>query len=175
MTIYVCPLARAPLLAREHKPSRIVSLLDPGTAFPSLAGYAADRHLCLEIHDIETEMDGLDAMCGHRMRRVLQFVQGWGREAPILIHCYAGISRSTATAFITACAHNPGADEEEIALALRKASPTASPNRRFVALADAELGRSGRMSRAIDAIGRGGNWFEIGEAQPFSMPSRFGA
>ena len=60
-------------------------------------------------------------------------------------------------------------DEEEIALALRAASPTASPNRRFIALADAELARGGRMSRAIESIGRGGTWLEIGEAKPFTL------
>jgi predicted protein tyrosine phosphatase len=175
MTIIVCPLSRAPQLAREHKASHVVSLLDPQSPFPALAAQGHE-HLCIAIHDIEVEAVGLDACCDKRMRAILDFVGRWKREdAPILIHCYAGISRSTATAFITACAHNAGAHEEEIALALRTASSTASPNRRLIALADAELGRGGRMSRAIDAIGRGGNWYEMGEAEPFSMPSRYGA
>lgn len=174
MAIIVCPLSRAPEIARERKPSHVVSLLDPGSGFPLLNGYGAERHLCLEIHDIEAEVEGQDALCEKRMRTILDFVGQWGRDVPILIHCYAGISRSTATAFITACAHNPSADEEEIALALRAASSTASPNRRFIALADAELGRGGRMSRAIDKIGRGPPWYEVGEATPFSIAAKFG-
>ncbi|MGE0743413.1 MAG: tyrosine phosphatase family protein [Hyphomonadaceae bacterium] len=172
MTIYVCPLSRAPHLAREKQVSHLVSILDPGTAFPAVQGLG-QRHLCIEAHDIENEMEGLDPCCDVRMKRMLDFVGAWDRAHPILIHCYAGISRSTATAFITACAQNPGADEESIALALRQASPSASPNRRFIALADAELGRSGRMSRAIERIGRGAHWFDIGEAAPFSIPSRY--
>jgi predicted protein tyrosine phosphatase len=175
MTIIVCPLSRAPDIAREHKPSHVVSLLDPGTPFPMLAGYGHERHLCLEIHDIEAETEGMDACCDTRMGRILEFVGGWDRDAPILIHCYAGISRSTATAFITACAHNPDQDEEEIALALRAASSTASPNRRFIALADATLGRNGRMTRAIEKIGRGPPWYEVGDATPFTLKSRFAA
>ncbi|MBL8542267.1 MAG: protein tyrosine phosphatase [Hyphomonadaceae bacterium] len=176
MAIIVCPLSRAPHIARERKPSHVVSLLDPGTPFPVIHGHAEERHLRLEVHDIAAEMEGLDAVCDQRISRILDFVSGWSREAPILIHCYAGISRSTATAFITACAHNPGQDEEEIALALRAASPTATPNRRFVALADAALGRGGRMSRAVEAIGFGApRWPDIAEAQPFTMASRFGA
>jgi predicted protein tyrosine phosphatase len=174
MNIIVCPLSRVPDVARERKPSHLVSLLDPGTPFPRLDGYAHDRHFCLEIHDIEMEMDGYDALCGRRMKMILDFVGAWRGDEPILIHCYAGISRSTATAYITACAHNPGADEEEIALALRAASPTANPNRRFVALADAELGRNGRMSHAIEKIGRGASWLDIGEAAPFALPVKFG-
>ena len=172
MTIHVCPLSRVPHVARMHKVSHLVSILDPGTPFPAVKEVGR-RHLCVEAHDIEEEMEGLDPCCDLRMKRMLEFVSGWDRARPILIHCYAGISRSTATAFITACAQNPGADEETIAVALREASPSASPNRRFVALADAELGREGRMSRAIERIGRGASWYDIGEATPFSMPSRY--
>lgn len=174
MTIIVCPLSRAPHIARQHKPSRAVSLLDRDTTFPALG--LGDRHLQLDVHDIETEMEGLDACCDTRMRTIIDFVTSWDRAAPILIHCYAGISRSTATAYITACIHNPSADESMIAQKLREVSPTATPNRRFVALADAALGRNGRMSAAIEAIGRGfPRWPDIPEAQPFELPSRFAA
>jgi predicted protein tyrosine phosphatase len=172
MAIIVCPLSHATDIARERKPSHVVSLLDPDTPFPAL-GYADEKHFRLPVHDIEADAGGFDALDAARMRRLLAFVATWERDDPILIHCYAGISRSTATAFITACAHNAAANEEEIALALRAASPTASPNRRFIALADAELGRAGRMSRAIDAIGRGPHWSVIGEAEPFTLESRF--
>lgn len=172
MTIYVCPLSIAPQMARINKVSHVVSLLDPLTPFPVIEE-VGERHLCIEVHDIEDNEDGMDPLCELRTKRIIEFVSGWDRKQPILIHCYAGISRSTATAYITACAQNPGADEEEIALALRGASDSASPNRRFVAMADAELGRCGRMSRAIDRIGRGGSWLEIGEARAFSIPSRY--
>jgi predicted protein tyrosine phosphatase len=151
----------------------VVSLLDPGSRFPQLDGYAPDRHLCVEVHDINQEEEDMDACCDLRMRRILDFVGGWDRDAPILIHCYAGISRSSATAFITACAHNPDADEYAIALALRDASPAAWPNKRFVTLADAELGRNGRMIHAIEEIGDGHNWYDIGENQPFEFASNY--
>ena len=175
MSIIVCPLSCAPEIARDKKPWRVISLLDPASRFPTLDGYGNDRHLCIAAHDINEETPGMDACCDLRMRRILDFVAGWRRETPILIHCYAGISRSTATAYITACLHNPGVDEIEIAKALRQASPSAWPNRRFVALADTELGRGGRMSRAIEEIGDGQNWYDIGEAQPFTLRSDFGS
>ncbi|MEQ1617251.1 MAG: protein-tyrosine phosphatase family protein [Terricaulis sp.] len=169
MPIIVCPLSRAPEIARDRKPSHVVSLLDPGSAFPLLAGYEAERHLRVGVHDIEAEAAGFDAVCDRRIASILDFVGGWERSAPILIHCYAGISRSTATAFITACAHHPEADEAAIARNLRASSSTASPNRRFIALADAAMGRAGRMITAIDAIGRGPHWSEVGEAAPFTL------
>lgn len=174
MTIIVCPLSRAPYISRKQSPSRAVSLLDRDTAFPELG--MGERHLQLDVHDIESEIEGMDACCDTRMGRIIEFVGGWDRNAPILIHCWAGISRSTATAYITACVHNPGADERAIAEALRDASPTATPNRRFVALADQALGRNGRMSAAIEAIGPGyPRWPDIKEAEPFTLQSRFAA
>jgi predicted protein tyrosine phosphatase len=72
-----------------------------------------------------------------------------------VVHCFAGISRSTAGAFVTACALSPHRDELAIARALRTASPTATPNRRIIALADRMLGRNGRMIMAIEEIGPG--------------------
>lgn len=174
MAIIVCPLSRAPEIARERRPSHAVSLLDPETPFPEL-GVDRERHLQLDVHDIDTEVEGLDACCDARMRAIIDFVADWDSGAPILIHCWAGISRSTATAFIAACLHNPRADEALIARTLREVSPTATPNRRFVALADAAMGRCGRMNAAIEAIGRGNpRWPEISEAAPFTLPSRYG-
>jgi predicted protein tyrosine phosphatase len=146
-----------------------VSLLDPGSMFPT--GHGVAEHLKLAMHDITEHHEGWDAPAREHVEALIGFVEQWRREAgPILIHCYAGISRSSATAFVTACVHNPRADEGAIAWALRRASKAAWPNRRIVALADATLGRGGRMLAAIDAIGAGHSWEEIGENQPFEIP-----
>jgi predicted protein tyrosine phosphatase len=49
---------------------------------------------------------------------------------------------------------------------LRRASATATPNARIVALGDRMLGRNGRMVAAIDSIGRGAFAFE---GDPFRL------
>jgi predicted protein tyrosine phosphatase len=97
---------------------------------------------------------------------LVTFAKRWDRAQPLVVHCFAGISRSTAAAFISACALAPERDEEEIALRIRKASPTASPNPRLVALADSYLGRQGRMVRAVERIGTG---LPAYEAEPFEL------
>lgn len=172
MTILVCPLAKVPHLLESRRPSHLISLLDPLSPFP----YAGDvSHLRVKVNDITEDTEGWTAPAREHVAQILDFVSGWPRTDPILIHCYAGISRSTATAFVTACAHNPRFAEEEIAHALRRASPVAWPNRRIVALADAELGRSGRMTRAIDAIGPGRSWEDGGDNVPFEIASLFAA
>jgi predicted protein tyrosine phosphatase len=73
----------------------------------------------------------------------------------MVIHCFAGISRSTAGAYVAACALNPERDEMQIAWDIRRASRTAQPNSRIVTIADRLLKRDGRMIRAIEAIGVG--------------------
>jgi predicted protein tyrosine phosphatase len=98
----------------------------------------------------------------------LDFVAAWDGRGPMVIHCWAGISRSTAAAFIGLCALNPATSEDLIARFLRETSPTAYPNRLMIRLGDAALGRAGRMVAAVEAIGRG----EIAsEAIPFSIPA----
>jgi predicted protein tyrosine phosphatase len=98
--------------------------------------------------------------------RLLVFTRAWDRQRPLVIHCWAGVSRSTAAAYITACLFAPARDEFDIADALRVASPTATPNARLVAIADRMLGRGGRMVSAIAAIGRGQDAFE---GAPFQL------
>jgi predicted protein tyrosine phosphatase len=113
------------------------------------------NHLKVSMDDITEQMDGFVAPCDAHIERVLNFVRGWDRSAPLVVHCYAGISRSTASAFAAACALNPHRDEMSIARQIRQASPTAFPNRLIVTLADKALGREGRMLRALDEMGPG--------------------
>lgn len=172
MKIVVCPLRRVPEIVTTHQPAALISLLDPDSAFPQPAPPIA-RHLRVEINDIVEPEPGFTHPETRHVLKILDFLEAWrpDREA-LLVHCYAGISRSTATAFTAACLHNPGVDEAAIAMALRAASPTATPNRRLVALADAELGRGGRMVRAVEAIGKGLPTAILWEAEPFHFPAR---
>jgi predicted protein tyrosine phosphatase len=109
----------------------------------------------LLIHDISEQVDGYVAPAASHVAQLLDFAAAWDRQGPMVIHCWAGISRSTAAAFITLCALNPDAPEQRIAQLLREASPTAYPNRLMIRHGDAALSRSGRMLQAVEAIGRG--------------------
>jgi predicted protein tyrosine phosphatase len=118
------------------------------------------------VHDISTPLDGYVLPEQEHVADLLDFVRGWDRRAPLVVHCYAGISRSTASAFASVCALVPHRDEVSIAQALRRASPTATPNMRIVSLADRLLGRDGRMISAIETIGRGAI---AAEGEPFRL------
>jgi predicted protein tyrosine phosphatase len=152
--IVVCPLSRLQETVDTHKALHVVTLLRDVIP-PTPRGIAPENHLVIPIDDICDPLEGCTLPDVEHVAQFLDFAARWDRTSPLVVHCWAGISRSTATAFAIACARAPHRDEEEIALAIRSASPTATPNGRLVALADAALGRNGRMLRAAARIGRG--------------------
>lgn len=164
--IHVCPLARLHETVESTGARHVVSLLgdESGVELPS--AIAPQNHLWLRLHDISSPLDGYVLPDEEHVADLLQFVRDWDRRAPLVVHCFAGISRSPASAFVSVCALSPRRDEAGIARALRRASPTATPNLRIVSLADRLLGRNGRMIAAIEAIGRG---ITAAEATPFQL------
>ncbi len=158
--IHVCSLARVASTTKMTGARSLVTLINKDTPVERPAVIAAENHLFVAISDIIANTEGQILADETHIQTLLDFVKRWDRAAPILIHCYAGVSRSTAAAFITACALRPDRPEDEIARHIRTASPTATPNAHLVSLADAMLGRSGRMIAAVASIGRGRDCFE---------------
>jgi predicted protein tyrosine phosphatase len=153
--IHVCSLARLHDTVDQTGARHVVTLMKDVAMVRRPDRVSAQNHLLLDMDDITCEMDGYVHPCEDHVEKLVDFVTGWDRAAPLVIHCYAGISRSTAGAFITACALNPKRSEADIARFIRDASPTAIPNIRLVSLADDYLERQGRMVDAIEQIGRG--------------------
>lgn len=158
--IYVCSMTKVAETVARARATRLVTLLNDGTPFERPVNIVAANHLFLSMNDIVREEEGLVAPATEHVETLLAFVREWDRAAPLVINCLAGVSRSTAAAYITAAALAPGRSEAELAQTLRRLSPSATPNARLVAHADAILGRNGRMVAAIDAIGRGADAFE---------------
>src|SRR4051794_29558733 len=164
--IHVCSLAALPETVRLTKASHVLTVMANVEQVARPVSVLPANHLKVSMDDITEEMDGFVAPSETHIEQVLNFVRGWDRNAPLVVHCYAGISRSTASAFAAACALNPHRDEIAIARLIRAASPIASPNRLIVSLADRALGREGRMLRALDEMGPG-SLMTVG--QPFRI------
>jgi predicted protein tyrosine phosphatase len=164
--IHVCSLARLHATVEETGARHVVSLMKDVELVRRPAAIVDDHHLLLRMDDISVPLDGYTAPADEHVVELLRFMRDWNRAAPLVMHCYAGVSRSTAGAFVSVCALNPRRDEAAIALEMRRLSPTATPNIRIVAIADRMLGRDGRMVAAVEAIGRG---VECYEGHPFRL------
>ena len=164
--IHVCSLAKVEETVARTGAGRLLSLLSAGTEVTRPASIARENHLHLVMHDIAVAQDGMTVPGEEHVLDILDFGRQWDRTRPLVIHCYAGISRSTASAYIIAAALAPQRDEVELARTLRALSPSATPNPRMIAVADALLYRKGRMLEAIQAIGRGADAFE---GTPFEL------
>lgn len=164
-SIVVSPLSRLRESLDRHRPGRLVSILTRHTETDT-SGLPPDMVLRLAFSDLGEPMEGHVLASEADIAALIAFVRAWDGAAPFLIHCYAGVSRSTAAAYVALCALRPDLPEAAAAARLRAASPTATPNPRIVALADAALGRAGRMRAAIAAIGRGADCYE---GMPFCL------
>ncbi len=150
--IYVCSLREMPTHVRALRPHGLVSLVTPEEQPPTPPGFPPERHVRVDVHDICEPCDGAIIPCTTHIRAILHEVAAWPGDAPLLVHCVAGVSRSMATALIIAAARMPGR-EAELALSLRQAAPHAQPNRLMIDLGDALLGCKGRLVKAVAAMG----------------------
>jgi predicted protein tyrosine phosphatase len=158
--IYVCPKSQVPESVERLRPSHLITLLDPADEMPTPEDFPGHRHLRLGMHDIATARPEFTAPDEMHVRELIAFARTWERKQPILIHCWAGISRSTASAFAIACLFSAPGREQAIAQRLRESAPHAQPNPRIVAFADAILERDGRMLDAVNAMGPASIVFE---------------
>jgi predicted protein tyrosine phosphatase len=152
--ILVTPLSALEEVLESHRPSHIVTLLSPEHMIATPPGFPADRHLKLGVNDVADPSAGNDPPARIHIDRLLEFSRGWDAREPLLIHCWAGISRSMASAFTVLCDRLGQDREVEIALAMRRRAPHAHPNRLLVSHADDALGRGGRMLTALKVMGQ---------------------
>lgn len=125
----------------------LISIGEPEDRPP--AGYANIRSkLRLLFADTNEEVEGPTA---EDVRRLISAAKSLAnRSGRVVIHCQAGISRSTAAAVIVyATLLGPGNEDDAVArvLAVR---PGAWPNRRMIALADELLALEGRLIAAVE-------------------------
>jgi predicted protein tyrosine phosphatase len=106
------------------------------------------------------------------VEQLIAFARDWDRAAPLLVHCWMGVSRSPAAAVIAVLAVDPDQDEFALAQRLRRIAPHATPNTRLIEIGDRALQRDGRLIAAIRSIGRGA---EADGRAAFLLPLAAGA
>lgn len=163
--LHICPLSTLDVSLREHQPQWMMSLSGPRKT-PERPAQVSSGFLALEFNDIGEEREGLIAPNAEHVDEILAFGRQWDRASPLLIHCWMGISRSTAAALLLLAQDNPARDMNALAQRVRNQSPMATPNPLMISLGDAALGLGGSLIDAVAAIGRGADAYE---GTPFSL------
>jgi len=166
--ILVTPLSAVEATIRRYRPSHLVTLLSPEHMIATPEGVDEARHLKLGLNDVSFVEDSEAPPAEHHIDQLLAFGRGWDASAPMLVHCWAGVSRSMAAAYTLLCDRLGPGSERDIALAIRLRAPHAWPNALMVRYADNILERRGRMVDAINDIGRGAIVIE-GECVEFPL------
>lgn len=170
-SVHVGPLNAVGLMVRRCRASHLLTCLHDDLVQTPITIERA-RHLRLVMHDIAEALPDHTPPDARHIARIIDFAHDWGGHTAMVVHCFAGISRSTAAAFISLCAINPDAPEDLIAQRLREASLTAMPNRLMVRLADEALARRGRMIKAVERMGPAQPAYE---ATPFALAADVGS
>jgi predicted protein tyrosine phosphatase len=133
--------------------THILSILDPEWPDPA-AFQAFDPHFraIMRFHDaIEPGPDVLLPQKGD-VEAILAFGRDAADAGGLLVHCHAGISRSTAATLMILAQAQPDEGEESLADRLLQTRPQAWPNSRMIEFADELLDRRGRLVAAIAGI-----------------------
>jgi predicted protein tyrosine phosphatase len=135
--------------------THVLSILDPNYPEPGdFAAYGPHRRLTLRFDDIIEPAEGMAVPELHHIEALLAFGKGLAAASDdplnhLLVHCHAGISRSSASMTILLAKARPEAEEDALFAHIREIRPQAWPNSRMIALADSLLQRQGRLTAAL--------------------------
>ncbi len=154
--ITICGIAELDL-HRDAGVSDVLSIIDPYEPEPiAFSGFRPHRRQTLRFDDVVSASPGVQAPQDHHLEALLAFgreMERAGDATHLLIHCHAGVSRSTAAAALLMAQHNPGREADAF-LALLDLRAQAWPNTRMVQIADRLLARHGSLSAGLLAYRR---------------------
>lgn len=137
--------------------THVLSILDPGWPDPDAFGrYRPHHRTVLRFHDVIDPAPGVVPPGPEDVEAILAFGQALGAElgegGHVLIHCHMGVSRSTAAMTMLLAQAHPDEEADAVVERLVSLRPQAWPNARMIGLADARLGRGGRLREAVRAL-----------------------
>ena len=134
--------------------THVLSILDPGWPEPEAFGaFDPHRRLELRFHDVIETEPGCVAPESLDVEQLLSFGHDLteGKGTHLLVHCHAGVSRSTAAATLIVAQARPDRPAEEALQTVLSRRPRAWPNLRILELGDALLERRGEIVGAARA------------------------
>ena len=139
--------------------SHVLSILDPDWPVPDAFGsFGEHERLELRFHDVIEEIPGMIAPQPEHVSQLLALGRDVVAEpapgAHLLVHCHAGVSRSTASMILMVAQARPLGAASAVAQEILRIRPQAWPNLRIIEIGDALLGRGGEIIEAVKEIYR---------------------
>lgn len=147
-------------VARLAPEAAVISIGAPDGPLPYGFDPNNPLHVRLEFHDVIDEGLSFDETAGveihpprpEHAERICGLAEPCGEANFVYCHCNAGVSRSTATAYILRCIWNGPGCEVDCLEAVVEDRPMAQPNELLVRYADEHLGRDGAMLEALEEL-----------------------
>ena len=148
----ICGILELP----EHSAAgitHVLSILDPGyPALEAFGTYGEHARLELRFHDCIDERPGEELPQSHHVASLLRFgrdMMAEPGEKRLLVHCHAGVSRSTAATTLLLAQAAPKIEAAAIMAEVARRREKAWPNLRMIEIGDALLGRGGSLVAAV--------------------------
>lgn len=149
INLTICGVDELPVQKRKRW-THVISIWEKAllhnTACRDLVKTVAPRaQLLFSFFEDTSDPNYPDAPRLRDVRRILEFTRELPARARVLVHCRAGISRSTAVAYAVLCQHTPPGAESKNLRRVESLRPLVMPNRLIVKWADKILKRNGEM------------------------------
>ncbi|MEM0899734.1 MAG: tyrosine protein phosphatase [Pseudomonadota bacterium] len=164
--LVVCPLLDLARVVTAHSASHVLTVISDDMPVPTPSSVSLENHLTLHFNDIAVASPGLSLAKTTDIDKMIGFAKSWDQVRPMVIHCWMGVSRSTASAATVLATLQPDRPAQEIFAEIRFNAPFASPNHRIVTLADATLHRGGEMIAALENLATAQECFQ---GMPFKL------
>jgi predicted protein tyrosine phosphatase len=144
---------------REARVSHVLSILDPEWPVPEVFGsFSEHEKLELRFHDVIDANPGTVMPSPIHVQQLLAFGCALDREplidAHLLVHCHAGVSRSSASMALLIAQAMPDSSGDAIFSEILQIRPQIWPNLRIVEMGDRALGRNGSLIAAAHRVYR---------------------
>lgn len=152
MKITICGIAELGQHC-EAGVTHVLSILDPHWPDPiAFSDFPPHRREALRFDDVIAPTPGMVAPSEEHVAQLLAFgrdVGVAGEQAHLLIHCHAGVSRSTAAATLLLAQDDPTRSASDIFDEIARLRPRAWPNLVLLELGETALGRHGEFTAAV--------------------------
>jgi predicted protein tyrosine phosphatase len=137
--------------------THVLSILDPAWPVPDAFGtFGEHERLELRFHDVIEDTPDMQPPTEAQVAQVLAFGRTLLNEpagtAHLLVHCHAGISRSTASMILIVAQARPDLPALAIVQEILRIRPKAWPNLRIIEMGDAMLSRGGEIVAAVATL-----------------------